>query len=111
MALGLNEQAQMHQLEGGLSRYGHAGAQEARLRSLQQGGVLADAGVFAEMLLNLLAKPRHKIPVTRIDARAPRRWVGQESLQIREQRRKQAREREPSARCRAAELAQQHLAE
>ena len=105
MALGFDEQTQMHQLERGLSRYSQTGAQEARLGSLQQGGVLADAGVFAELPLNLLAKPRHKLPVPGIDARAARRRVGQEPLQIREQRREQAREREPSTRRRAVELA------
>ncbi len=111
LALGLYEQAQVHELERRVSRRRETGSQETGLGRLQQGRILADPGMLSEVPLDLLAKARDEVSVGSVDVRAGRGRTRQQSLQIGEEGAEQSSERKSPAGRRAAELAQQHLAE
>lgn len=77
LAFSLYERPQVHELNWRIARYCGTGTQEAALRRLQRGYVLADPDIVSEVLLHFLAKARIQLSVRILDARAGRARIGQ----------------------------------
>src|SRR6185437_11497821 len=61
LALGLEQQPQVHEVDRRLSCYREAGAAKPTFGGLQQGGILGESGMLAEALLHLLPKARDEL--------------------------------------------------